>query len=80
MAIEQLDPNGNHREGGDAAAYQVNEEPLGTPRHLRVLCIGAGASGINTARHIEMHMENVGFCSYEKNSDVGGTWLENRYP
>ena len=26
----------------------------------------------------EEHLENVEICVYEKNRDVGGTWLENR--
>ena len=41
--------------------------------------VGAGASGINTARHMGMHMENFDLVIYEKNMDVGGTWFENKY-
>jgi hypothetical protein len=58
--------------------YTVSEIPLGTPRQLRVITIGAGAAGLNMARHIELHMENVDHIIYEKNPEVGGTWYENK--
>lgn len=58
--------------------YTVTEQPLGTPRQLRVVTIGAGAAGLNFARHVELQMENVDLVIYEKNEDVGGTWLENK--
>lgn len=60
--------------------YIVEEKPLGTPRPLRVIAVGAGASGLNFARQVELHMTNVDLTIYEKNPDVGGTWYENRYP
>ena len=59
--------------------YTVTEQPLGTPRQLRVVTIGAGAAGLNFARHVELQMENVDLVIYEKNADVGGTWFENKY-
>ncbi|KIW30173.1 uncharacterized protein PV07_05935 [Cladophialophora immunda] len=63
-----------------ASTYDITEQPLGTPRKLRIVTIGAGASGLNLAHQIEQHMENVEHVIYEKNADVGGTWFENRYP
>ena len=32
------------------------------------------------AYHIQKFCENVEHVIYEKNQDIGGTWLENRYP
>ncbi|CZR66978.1 related to steroid monooxygenase [Phialocephala subalpina] len=64
----------------DAKGYVVDEHIFGEPRQLRIITLGAGASGLNVARQIEKHMEAVDLQIYEKNSDVGGTWLENRYP
>lgn len=58
--------------------YVVTEAPLGTPRRVRVIMVGAGASGLNMARHMELHMENYEIVIYEKNAGVGGTWFENR--
>lgn len=61
-----------------ANGYVVEEHPFGEPRKLRIITLGAGASGLNVARQIEKHMQNVEHQIYEKNSDVGGTWLENK--
>jgi cation diffusion facilitator CzcD-associated flavoprotein CzcO len=72
------DSNGTWK--NHAAEYSVTESPLGSTRQLRVVTIGAGASGLNLARQVELHMENVEHIIYEKNEDVGGTWFENRYP
>lgn len=58
--------------------YRVTEERLGQPRKLRVVMVGAGASGLCMARHLELHMENYELIIYEKNAGVGGTWFENR--
>ena len=48
-------------------------------RPLHVLIAGAGPSGIAMAIEL-MKLSNVTFEIFEKNHDVGGTWLENRYP
>lgn len=44
------------------------------------MTIGAGLSGIQLAYKIQKLCENVEHVIYEKNADIGGTWLENRYP
>ncbi|KAK5059907.1 hypothetical protein LTR84_009790 [Exophiala bonariae] len=64
----------------NARGYRINEEPYDTHRKLRVIHIGAGASGIVFSKFAEERLQNVDVQIYEKNSDVGGTWLENRYP
>ncbi|KAK1765315.1 hypothetical protein QBC33DRAFT_455591 [Phialemonium atrogriseum] len=48
-------------------------------RPLHVLVSGAGPSGIAMAIELKK-LPNVTFHVFEKNRDVGGTWLENRYP
>jgi 4-hydroxyacetophenone monooxygenase len=45
---------------------------------FRVIVIGAGVSGMLAA--IRLREAGVGCVVLEKNADVGGTWLENRYP
>lgn len=51
-------------------------------RPLHVVVSGAGPSGIALA--IELMkigpQHGLTFRVYEKNAEVGGTWLENRYP
>jgi 4-hydroxyacetophenone monooxygenase len=46
--------------------------------NFSVVVIGAGMGGLNAA----VHLRNAGitFTVVEKNSQVGGTWFENRYP
>ncbi|PVH85245.1 FAD/NAD(P)-binding domain-containing protein [Cadophora sp. DSE1049] len=59
------------------------EQPILTRKKLRMVCIGAGYSGLTLAHNIqhEQKLEDVvDFSIYEKNPDVGGTWYENKYP
>jgi hypothetical protein len=58
---------------GKQAAFDRSQRPL------HVLVAGAGPSGIAMAIQL-MKLPNVTFQLVEKNHDVGGTWLENRYP
>lgn len=59
------------------------ETPALTRRKLRVVCVGAGYSGLTLAHKIqhEYKLEDVlDLQIYDKNADVGGTWFENTYP
>jgi cation diffusion facilitator CzcD-associated flavoprotein CzcO len=67
----------NGHNGGDVT---IREEYFGTKKRMRVAMLGAGISGINFFKFAEEKLENVDIVCYEKNHDVGGTWLENRYP
>ena len=62
--------------------YKVVEKPLHTPKPIHLIIVGAGAAGLNIAYKAERQFGpgQVTFSIYEKNEDVGGTWLENRYP
>jgi cation diffusion facilitator CzcD-associated flavoprotein CzcO len=68
--------NGN----GVHPVYTVSDQPLGTPRPIRIVCIGAGVSGINLLRTLRLNLTDYEAQVYEKNEEVGGTWFENRYP
>lgn len=51
----------------------VSDEPVFTPRKLRVVCVGAGYSGLLVAYKYkyEHHMNHyIDLAIYEKNSDV----------
>lgn len=54
---------------------QVSKQQLAS---FQVLIIGAGFSGIGMA--IKLEEAGIPYSILEKNEDVGGTWLENRYP
>jgi cation diffusion facilitator CzcD-associated flavoprotein CzcO len=54
--------------------------PSHVNRQLRVICAGAGASGIYLAYRLKHYFIDFALDIYEKNPDIGGTWLENRYP
>lgn len=51
---------------------------LGTPRPLRVLCIGAGATGLDVTYKIKRHLRNIDIQVYEKNTSVGALGLRTR--
>ncbi len=48
------------------------------PEGFEVLVVGAGVAGICAA--INLQRNGIPFTVIEKNSTVGGTWWENRYP
>jgi ribulose 1,5-bisphosphate synthetase/thiazole synthase len=55
----------------------VLEQPLYTKRKLRVICLGAGFSGLTLAykiKHDWKYDDFIDFQIYEKNADLGGTW------
>lgn len=64
----------------DQYGYRIQEQPMGTKRKVKVILMGAGASSLNFFKKAEEEMENLEIVCYEKNHDIGGTWLENRYP
>lgn len=54
----------------DRVLNSVDDSPL------KVITIGAGVSGILMAYLIQRDCVNVEHVIYEKNGDIGGTWLE----
>lgn len=60
----------------DEHGYRINEQPYGTKRCVKVILMGAGASTLNFLKQAEEELENVDITVYEKNNDIGGTWLE----
>lgn len=62
------------------APWIMEERSIDEARPLRVLIIGSGLSGIIASVRFRQRIPNLDLCVYERNADVGGTWLENRYP
>jgi cation diffusion facilitator CzcD-associated flavoprotein CzcO len=52
--------------------------PQCTPQPLKIIHVGAGASGILFAHKAEKQLKNYELICYEKNDVIGGTWYENR--
>jgi NADPH-dependent 2,4-dienoyl-CoA reductase/sulfur reductase-like enzyme len=61
-------------------SYKIIEQPIGNRRPIRVACMGAGYSGLMMAIVFSESMQdkNAELVVYERNEDLGGTWLENR--
>ncbi|KAJ2895266.1 FAD/NAD(P)-binding domain-containing protein [Zalerion maritima] len=64
----------------EQAAARRLENPIHTERHIRIICIGAGASGLLMAYKLQRDFTNYELQVYEKNPELSGTWYENRYP
>ena len=76
--IEHKNETTNHQH--QKTDYSVRDQPLGSARQIRIVGIGAGLSGLNMIRTLRLNLTNYDFVIYDKNSDVGGTWFESRYP
>ncbi|KAJ6166733.1 hypothetical protein N7470_002180 [Penicillium chermesinum] len=75
MTVNHLNATSN-----GAEAPKCRAAPIHANRKMRVIVIGAGASGIYMAYKLKYSFTDVVLDVYEKNSDIGGTWFENRYP
>lgn len=62
--------------------YKYSKQHLGAARPIRIIVVGAGISGIAAVKLFKEAFPdgNAELVLYEKNADVTGTWLENRYP
>lgn len=54
--------------------------PIHSERHVKIICIGAGASGLLFAYKLQRSFRNFELVIYEKNVEIAGTWWENKYP
>jgi 4-hydroxyacetophenone monooxygenase len=64
--------------GDDLRAPHWRKDEIDPDRAFRVVIIGAGMSGLLAAHRLQQ--AGVDYVIVEKNPEVGGTWLENRYP
>ncbi|KAF3480237.1 cyclohexanone monooxygenase [Arthroderma uncinatum] len=62
------------------SSLEIPDQPHSNPARIRIIHIGAGASGILTAYKAKKLLRNYDLTCYEKNETIGGTWLENKYP
>ena len=74
MLLEEMELDGEDQRNdawGDEVAASAREE-------FPVVVIGGGISGVLAA--IRLEEAGIPYTVVEKNSSVGGTWFENRYP
>ncbi len=64
--------------GDDMRAPSWSKHDIAPDRAFTVAIIGAGMSGLIAAHRMEQ--AGMPFVVFDKNDDVGGTWLENSYP
>ncbi|KIW94684.1 uncharacterized protein Z519_04661 [Cladophialophora bantiana CBS 173.52] len=66
----------------NCTVFKTSEQYLGEPRPIKIIVIGAGLSGIAATKIFRERFSDKPaiLVIYEKNDDVTGTWLENRYP
>lgn len=63
-----------------STAVVAGDQPLFTPRKLRVVAVGAGFANLTLA-HKHKHMGDHSYMDlviYEKNPEIGGTWYARR--
>ncbi|KAG7048037.1 FAD/NAD(P)-binding domain-containing protein [Colletotrichum scovillei] len=82
--VPHLTTNGNslgdmQKEVDYSWAAPLLERTIDADRKVRVICVGAGFSGIGASIHMREHIRDVDFQIYEAADDVGGVWHHNRY-
>ncbi|KAJ7175158.1 FAD/NAD-P-binding domain-containing protein [Mycena crocata] len=60
--------------------YSTGDRSIDDYRPVKVICIGAGFSGILCAIRFQQKVPNCELKIYEKADGIGGTWRHNRYP
>ena len=74
MLLEEMELDGEDQRNDDWG----DEVPASVRSEFPVLVIGGGISGVLSA--IRLEEAGIPYTVIEKNSSVGGTWFENRYP
>ena len=64
----------------DVSRSSIPARSIDTARPLKVICIGAGISGILAAVNLPKQVQDLNLTIYDKNQELGGTWFESKYP
>lgn len=70
----------HYPKNGEGRNYPIPETYHSQKSKIRVACIGAGPSGLCLAYKMERQMQPGSWelTLYDKNDEIGGTWLENK--
>jgi hypothetical protein len=77
---EPAPQNGESKAHEQTTSFHLVDQWHSQPRKLRIIHVGAGATGLCAAFKMERQLTDYELVCYEKNHEVGGTWLQNRYP
>ncbi|KAI0315332.1 FAD/NAD-binding domain-containing protein [Amylostereum chailletii] len=72
------EPDADERKAADA--YRLGDFCIDEDRPMKVVCIGAGFSGIIAGIRFAQKVRNIDLKIYEKQAGIGGTWRANAYP
>ncbi|EPQ60007.1 flavin-binding monooxygenase [Gloeophyllum trabeum ATCC 11539] len=72
--------DGTNGINGHFNSYKLGDFSIDEYRPIRVVCIGAGVSGIVAGIRFPQRVPNLDFTIYDKNAGIGGTWYSNKYP
>jgi len=81
---EVSDTAREHIQANNFVSSQITDLPplyshcIDDHRRIKVICIGAGFSGILAGIRFPQRIANLDLTIYEKNPEVGGTWYENK--
>jgi cation diffusion facilitator CzcD-associated flavoprotein CzcO len=64
-------------DGMEFLASNLVQQWHSQPRKLRIIHIGAGATGLCCAFKMERQLTDYELVCYEKNPSIGGTWYES---
>lgn len=70
----------NSQRNSNTSRLECVPKPIYYPRHMRIICIGAGFAGLCFAYKLQRSFDNYDMVIYEKNQAIAGVWFENRYP
>ncbi|RJE20918.1 Flavin-binding monooxygenase [Aspergillus sclerotialis] len=82
LKVEASDSNGTALDQAKEVrpSFELEEHPIDEVRPIKVGVIGAGLAGVTAGILLPAKLPGLDLRIWDKNTDVGGTWLENTYP
>ncbi|TFK39761.1 hypothetical protein BDQ12DRAFT_649180 [Crucibulum laeve] len=80
MTNDNVSPPNGVQPGTASHQDSILQKPIHEERPLKIICVGAGASGLLLAYKLQRSFEKFDLTLYDKNDEISGTWYENKYP